>query len=84
MWDHVDMNGWWVVWMSIMMVVFWGGLIALLFWGIGMVSGAGKRSDAPLEIAGRRYASGEITRDEYEEVRSSLTKPVHGPGRRPA
>ncbi len=28
----------------------------------------------PLEILRRRYASGEITRDEYEQMRDDLTK----------
>ncbi len=84
MWDQMDMNGWWAVWMVIMMIVFWGGLIALLVWGVRMASSAGKHSGSPLEIAGRRYASGEITRQEYEELRSALVKPAHGPGGSPA
>ena len=38
------------------------------------------RVETPLQIAQRRYARGEITRKEFEELRHVLTKPAHFAG----
>jgi putative membrane protein len=68
--------GWWMVFGMIWMVILWGVIIWLIVWGIGQVSrgsGGGRRSeDHPLEIAKRRYASGEITREQFEQLRRDL------------
>lgn len=63
-----------------------GGLAMLLFWGalivgavlvvrlLGGLSLDGGRSEsaAPLDILKRRYAAGEITREQYEQMRKDL------------
>ena len=60
-----------------------GGLAMLAFWGaliVGVVlvartlgGGRGRRRHgSPVDIAKRRYAAGEITRDEYEQLRKDL------------
>jgi len=57
--------------MLIIMIVFWGliiwGIVALVRW----LSHSGRSSPTPhetaLEILKRRYASGEITKEEFEE-----------------
>jgi len=60
-----------------------GGLAMLVFWGALIVGailvvrylGGVPRSEAhpsPLDILKRRYASGEITREQYEEMRKDL------------
>ena len=55
----------------IFMIVFWGliilGIVALAK-GL-LASGSGKR---PMEILRERYARGEITRAEYEDMRQDL------------
>jgi putative membrane protein len=65
--------------MGIMMLIFWAaviiGIIALVRWlwaqGKGeSLPGLGKES--PLDIAKRRYASGEISKDEFEQLKSDL------------
>jgi putative membrane protein len=69
--------------MSIGMVAFWG----LVIWGVVALVRAGKsgrgqqalESDRPLDILHRRLAPGEISTDEYEELRDALT-----PGREKA
>ena len=71
MWHAVDGAGWWMVWGMIMMVLFWGGLIALFVWGIQSLGGReGPRS--PLDIAKERLARGEMTAQEFEQIRQAL------------
>ncbi|MBI4328639.1 MAG: SHOCT domain-containing protein [Chloroflexi bacterium] len=60
----------------VMMVAFWGAVIFLIVWGI-RTFGAPRPSVAiaggtPIEIAQRRYAGGEITRDQYEQIKKDL------------
>lgn len=72
MWHISDGMGWWML----------AGMLVELLIVIGVVVAAAvclgrprldRRPEDPLEIAGRRYASGEITRDEYEQVRRDLS-----------
>ena len=77
MWDHMD--GSWAVWGMVMMVIFWGTVIALAVWAIQAfrpVAGE-TRGETPLAIAQRRYAAGEISREEFEQIRRDLGAP-HG------
>jgi len=71
MWHTGDGVGWWMVWGMIMMVLFWGGLIALFVWGVQSLV---RRDDQrpPLEIAKERLAKGEITAQEFEQIRLAL------------
>jgi len=70
-----DGMGWWMVFGWIWFIVFFGGLIALIIWGVKRFtergSFAGKRS--PLDIAKERYASGEISKEEFEQIRKDLS-----------
>jgi putative membrane protein len=63
--------GWWMI---VWMVVFWGGLIALIVWGVVKLAGRGdsptKRN--PLDTAKERYARGEITREEFEQIKKDI------------
>lgn len=74
MWYMHDFGGGWMIFGGIMMVLFWAGLIALVVWGISRFSRqnvpAGRQT--PLEIARERYARGEITRDEFEQIKKDL------------
>jgi putative membrane protein len=62
--------------MLIIMIVFWGliiwGIVALIRW----LSRSGRSSytqhETALEILKRRYASGEITKAEFEEKKRDL------------
>lgn len=71
MWHTGDGVGWWMVWGMIMMVLFWGGLIALFVWGVQSLV---RRDDQrpPLEIAKERLAKGEISAQEFEQIRLAL------------
>lgn len=65
----------------IWMLVFWGGVIALAIWLIGLLfppvieppDGHNDRSPSAQEILKARYASGEITQEEYQQLRQ-MTK----------
>ncbi len=64
-------NGWWVV-MPIMMVIFWGSVIALVVWGIRQFTGDRDRGRSPLDIAKERLARGEISKEEFDRIRVDL------------
>lgn len=73
-WDY-SMNGWGAAWMWIPMIL----VVALLTLGLialvrGWPAGASREADDALTIAARRYARGEIPKDEYETLRSTLAR----------
>jgi len=75
MWDAPMGMGWWMIFGGVWMVIFWGGLIALIVWGITKLS---RRNDAtpkhdPLDAAKERYAKGEISREEFEQLKKDLS-----------
>ena len=60
------------------MLLFWGGIIFLIVWGIkkltergGSVSGTIEKR-TPLDIAKERYARGEISKEEFEQLKKDL------------
>ena len=77
-WDTGLGGGWMVFGGWLMMLFFWGALAALIVLVIRVVQGdngdAGSRQNggsnqSPIEILKRRYASGEIDDQEYENIR---------------
>lgn len=72
MWDMNDGMGWWMMFGMIWMVLFWGSIVWLIVWGITRTTGGRRQDDDPLEIARRRYAHGEITREQFEQLRHDL------------
>ena len=68
MWCHAGIMGFWG-WT--MMIVLWGGLGALIVWSATSAKRGRPQLD-PIETLGRRFAAGEISRDEYEERRGVL------------
>ena len=56
------------------MLVFWGALIVGAILVVRHLGGmpAGEPRTSPLDILKRRYASGEITREQYEQMRRDL------------
>ena len=70
--------GWWPVVGGVFMLLFWGGIIALVIWAIsrmtrGRGSGPTGREGGPLDIARDRYARGEISREEFEQIKKDLS-----------
>ena len=79
-----DGFGWgWMLFGGLMMLIFWGGLIALTVVVIRALSGSGSRpqantgappavSNSALDILKERYARGAITKVQYEEMRRDI------------
>ncbi len=85
MWNAGDGMGWWMVWGGLMMFLFWGAIIALIVWAIQSVTrGETAQTQAPhtspsdripLDIVKERYARGEVSREEFEQIRRDLEEP---------
>ena len=72
-WHTGEGMGWWMLFGGLLSVVFWGAVIYLVVTLIrAPTRGRQPIHDDPVEILKRRYASGEIDRDEYERVRRDL------------
>lgn len=74
MWRAHDGAGWWMMWGGALWLLFW---VAVAYVVVNLVRV--RRDDhhvssqsSPLDIAGQRYASGEITREEYQQMRDDL------------
>jgi putative membrane protein len=68
-------GGWWMIFGVLLMIIFWGGIIALIVWAVKRFTrgdGPGERHD-PLDIAKERYARGEISKDQFEQIKKDLT-----------
>lgn len=75
MWEMPIGMGWWMAFGGLWMLVFWGALIALIVWGIAKLSGRGETTPKrdPLDVAKERYAKGEISREEFEQLKKDLS-----------
>lgn len=82
-WD----GGWswgWMLFGGLTIVLFWGGLLALIVLAVRGLTGGNQRqrsdptdfttSVGALEILQTRYAKGEITREEFEQIRNDLKR----------
>ncbi len=76
MWHSIDGMGWWMALGSVWMVLFWG----LIIWAIVRLTSRDSAVQAPApgpsatEILRARYARGELTRAQYEEMRRDLER----------
>jgi putative membrane protein len=69
-------SGGWVSWvaMSVSMLIFWGGIVALVMWAIrGSERTSDPKRDA-VSILEERFARGEIDAEELQARRGVLTK----------
>ena len=64
-----------------MNLVWWFIWVVLLFWIFATpydIPGQRRRKDAPLDILQKRFASGQITNEEYQESKRILTADLAG------
>lgn len=69
-WDY----GWGMGSGWLFMVVFWVLVIAGVFFLIRLIAGSKKedKTETPLDILKKRYASGEISKEEFEEKKKDI------------
>ena len=74
MWFMHSAGGWQWLLGGIWIFVFCGGLIALIIWGIARIANHDntKTKQTPIDIAKERYARGEITKQEFEQIKKNL------------
>ncbi len=68
--------GLWMVFGFVLFVLFWGGIIWLIVWAVKKATdrgGTGYANGNAIEIARARYARGEITREQFEQIKKDLT-----------
>jgi putative membrane protein len=70
-----NLNGWGFGLMALLMIVFWGGIITLIVWGITRLTRCKTHHGAernPLKIVRERYAKGEITKEQFDQIKNDL------------
>ncbi len=75
MWYMHEGMGWWMVFGVILTILFWGGIATLIVWGIRRLTRHGDVSSikgSPLDVAKERYAKGEITKEQYTQIKKDL------------
>ena len=79
MWQYNDGMGWLMIFGGFWMIVFWGLVIWFIIWGVKKLSEReeSEKRNRPghdaVEIARQRYARGEITREQFEQIKKDLT-----------
>ena len=71
MWQYAG-DGWTWLWMTGMMVVFWGAIILAAVWIVRGLSSAKPRDDEAISTLRNRLAAGQINQDEFEKTRKLL------------
>ncbi len=78
-WGGGMMGGWSAWWWGLIMMIFWLliliGLVLLVVWAIRQIvhrEGVPTGTSRALEIVQERYARGEISREQYEQMRRDL------------
>ena len=79
MWYMHNYGGWGMGWGALIMGVICIGLIGLAIWGIVRLTRHGRccstaitTGHTPLDIAKERYAKGEITKEQFEQIKKDL------------
>ena len=74
LWYMHNVNGWWMAAGWVLMSLIWVGIAVLAIltfrWFLRRSDAAEKQS--PLDIARERYARGEITREQFEQIKKDL------------
>ena len=73
MWDSGEGMGWWMMLGSVWMVFFW----SVIIWAVIRLTSKPDKiahvvGESALDIAKRRYAAGELSREDFEQLRKDL------------
>jgi putative membrane protein len=70
-WDHMmGYGGGWLMWLLLLIAV--GILVYLIFAKKNVSFSGGSSAETPLEILKKRYAKGEISKEEFDRMRRDL------------
>ena len=74
-WYGPDMGWGMMIVGAIIWLLFLGGIIALVVWAITRATRRGGTGSGanPLDIARERYAKGEISREQFEQIKKDLS-----------
>lgn len=69
----------WMVLCALFGFILLSGIVLLIVWAIKSAFRGGHKEakEAPIDILKRRYASGEITREEYERMKRDISPGEH-------
>lgn len=70
-------HGWGMGYGWFFMIIFWVLIVAAVIFLIAFITrrtGGGGESETALDILKKRYARGEISKDEYERIKEDLKK----------
>ena len=74
MWGWYTGWHWWMALGGIFFVLFWAAVIFLLIWAVRRFSrnSATYEPRSALDIAKERYARGEITKEQFDQIKKDL------------
>jgi uncharacterized membrane protein len=70
MWGYMEGFNWF--WMVPMMVLFWGGIVALVIFGMRARGGPRSAGDPAIATLRQRLAAGEISQEDYDKTKRIL------------
>ena len=75
MWCFGEGFSWWPWFGGFWMLIFGGGLIALIVCGVSRLTrqNGSVTRNSPLDTVKERYAKGEITKEQYEQYKKDLS-----------
>ena len=79
MWEWHEGMHWGFSFGGVFMILFWAAIIALVVWGIKKLTERdtvhiNTTTTKPMDIAKERYAKGEITKGDFEQLKNDLNK----------
>ena len=67
----------WMIFGGLIFVAFWVAVVWLIVWAVRRFTephgGAGVAGKSPLDIAKDRYARGEITKEQFDQLKKDLS-----------
>ena len=75
MWHCGEGTGWWMVFGWLWFLIFVAAVTALVVWVVRRLAGKEERArkPSPLDMAKERYARGEISREEFEQIKRDVS-----------
>lgn len=75
MWGYHDGMGWWMLFGGFWSLALLAAIVGLVVWAVSRAGAAQPTArEDPLEIAKRRLAHGEITVEQFEEIKRTIER----------